>query len=714
MAKSTGAGAATTGGVNFQNRVTAWFAVQMLAEEEASLPWTLPGNCGIASLHAETKQPVDDILAVTTLGGLIFTQSKRTITLSEKVDSDLASVFDQFVRQSMVWTSATAGASPWERKIDVTRDRLVLAVGSAAPKTITQTLRQVLDKLRALPTGHVLNQAAANEDETEALRIVTAHIKQAWKAARGLDPTDSELLDVLRLCHVAELRLEAGEGEELSCKNALRRTVLESTLQVDAAWGVIQTHCATLAPVRSVVHAADMRRVLLGAGLKLKQPRSYADDIECLRSLSEGVLKRLSTHAHLERPRKAHIKRDFEDLLASAAAQGHLLMVGEPGTGKSGAVHELARTLVEKKRDVILIAADQVAARSLGELRGEWNLRHELVDVITHWEGGAEPGFLLVDALDAARDGGSERTLRDLLEAVIGTPASRWRVVASVRKFDLRYGEAWQRLFLGEPIQEHADPEFLRVRHVNVAPLSEAELGQLESASPALHEALRDIPGPTRALLRYPFNLHIFSELLEAGVLTPDLEPFRTQRDLLDRYWKLRVIRNDPGSDDRELLLRRACESMLAARALNTPRMALAAAVVGSALGELLRAHILMEVETGPGVVDRHRIAFSHHVLFDYATSRLVFETDMDSLPQRLRTNPDLAIVARPSLLQCFEALWHSEPNRASFWRITFALLADKDLPETVKALAPSIAARRARTLEELKPLTDRLERTGV
>ncbi|MBX3466111.1 MAG: ATP-binding protein [Planctomycetes bacterium] len=713
MAKSTGAGAATTGGVNFQNRVAAWFAVQMIAEEEASLPWALPGDCGIASLHAETKQPVDDILAVTTLGGVIFTQSKRTISLSDKADSDLASVFDQFVRQFMAWTSATAGPSPWERKIDVTRDRLVLAVGSAAPKTITQTLRQVLDKLRALPPGHALNQAAASEDETEALRIATAHIKQAWKVARGLDPTDSELLDVLRLCHVAELRLEPGEGEELSCKNALRRTVLESTLQVDAAWGVIQTHCATLAPARSVVHAADMRTVLHSAGLKLKQPRSYADDIECLRSLSEGVLKRLSAHAHLDRPRTAHIKRDFEDLLASAADQGHLLMVGEPGTGKSGAVHELARALVEKKRDVILIAADQVAARSLGELRGEWNLRHDLVDVVAHWEG-AEPGFLLVDALDAARDGESERTLRDLLEAVIGTPASRWRVVASVRKFDLRYGDAWQQLFPGEPIPEHADPEFPRVRHVNVAPLSEAELGQLESASPALHEALRDIPGPTRALLRYPFNLHIFSELLEAGVLTPDLEPFRTQRDLLDRYWKLRVVRNDQGSDDRELLLRRACESMLAARALNTPRMTLAAAMVGGTLEELLRAHILMEVETGPGVVDRYRIAFSHHVLFDYATSRLVFETDMESLPQRLRTNPDLAIVARPSLLQCFEALWLAEPNRASFWRITFALLADKGVPETVKALAPSIAARRARSLEELKPLTDRLKRTGA
>ncbi|NET60324.1 MAG: hypothetical protein F6K47_30535 [Symploca sp. SIO2E6] len=65
---------------------------------------------------------------------------------------------------------------------------------------------------------------------------------------------------------------------------------------------------------------------------------------------------------------------------------------------------------------------------------------------------------------------------RDLIAQVRNT-SGRWRVVASIRKFDLRYGTELQRLFRGTSPTEFQDKEFTNVCHLNVPQLSDDELG---------------------------------------------------------------------------------------------------------------------------------------------------------------------------------------------------------------------------------------------
>src|SRR5215471_17272706 len=95
-------GAATQASVDYQNRVAAWMAVRILAEQDASPPWHLPDHVTLEFLRCETEQPVDDLLVGTSEGGHAFAQIKHGLRLEKAASSPLALAVDQFVRQFIV------------------------------------------------------------------------------------------------------------------------------------------------------------------------------------------------------------------------------------------------------------------------------------------------------------------------------------------------------------------------------------------------------------------------------------------------------------------------------------------------------------------------------------------------------------------------------------------------------------------------------------
>src|SRR5262249_31887522 len=155
-------GVATHRGIEYQDRVAAWIAVRILAEQEASPPWGLPADVTLEFLRCETEQPVDDILVGTSGEGCVFIQVKHTLTLERSADSSLASAVDQCVRQYIAYQDAAAGRRPWERALDVQRDRLVLVTGPGASASIRQHLPLILQRLHSPVSGLTIDDAATN------------------------------------------------------------------------------------------------------------------------------------------------------------------------------------------------------------------------------------------------------------------------------------------------------------------------------------------------------------------------------------------------------------------------------------------------------------------------------------------------------------------------------------------------------------------------
>jgi hypothetical protein len=170
--------------------------------------------------------------------------------------------------------------------------------------------------------------------------------------------------------------------------------------------------------------------------------------------------------------------------------------VGEPGAGKSGALAHFVEGLKTRGFDFVVLAVDRLDAATEVQLQGELHLQHALDEVLENWPG-REPAFLVIDALDAARGGPAAKTIRDLIGR-ISSRKNRWRVVASIRKFDLRYSEELRDLFAvkgtatAEP--EYRDDRFSMVSHANVRPLSEKELADVRTQSPALGALMSQAP----------------------------------------------------------------------------------------------------------------------------------------------------------------------------------------------------------------------------
>jgi signal recognition particle GTPase len=704
MANNTstgGGGGATHAGTNYQDYVAAWVAVQILAEQDVTPPWGLPATVMLESLHAETPNPIDDLTVHTSAGGRALSQAKHTVNLETTATSPLGSTIVQFVAEY-----CTPG-----KTFDPAKDRFVLITSPLSSAGVKTDLPALLTRMRT--SSHPdAEWTAGNADQQHAANVLRNHLTREWQTIKGTPPTTAELTELTRLIHIHILDVDPGGQAAQEAKNTLRQRILKDPTNADAAWNTLITTTGTYATNHQRADRPALQRALTDAALDLQAQRSYRDDIEQLKTHATTTLATLLDFSRIHvGTQPITIQRAAATDARNAATQGHLLILGTPGAGKSGVLYDVASTLAAQGADVVLFAVDHLEAASTGALRNELGLTHELTSILAAWPG-TQSGYLIIDALDAARTTGAARTLQTIMEHAIANNG-RWRVIASVRKFDLRYNPKLQRLFLGTPPSPHMDTEFSTTRHVNVPVLTEAELNQLAQQAPALDALVAAAPPPLKELLHVPFNLRLLAELLSAGIAVTELQPLKTQVELLDRYWTERIIRQDGQGDARELILRRTTDAMVQQRALRIPRTAainndLAASTI---LTGLLSAHVLAEWTTPAGAAQHDIITFPHHLLFDYAVARLSIPPDHATFVARLTAEPDLLLAIRPSIELHYQRLWHDDP--ASFWDLTFRAIR-AGMPEIGKLIGPSIAALHAETVARYQPLLDKLDHNDL
>lgn len=455
-----------------------------------------------------------------------------------------------------------------------------------------------------------------------------------------------------------------------------------------------------------------MQQYLITSGIGIKAAKSYRNDIENLCRQSRQTLNLLKELSIIRvGDTEVKIRRRSTEILITAAEENSIVVAGEPGAGKSGALHDFAQTLIEQNRDVIFFAVDHLEARSVNELRNELTLEHDIIEIMKNWSND-RPAFLIIDALDAARSESAAQTFYDLISLTFQN-CERWRIITSIRKFDLRHHVKLRRLFAGVPPTEFRADEFYNLCHFIVPLLSDDELLQVPSQSMELDKLIVGVENSSRLLLKVPFNLRLAGDLIGSGVSAASLSPIKTQIGLLDRYWEERVVRNDSEGDARQAVLQKVVEAMVETRTLRANRRSVVTKPSNSrTLNQLLSSHIISEWEAPGGSIESNVLTFAHHVLFDYATSILLFRGRTESLVQTLENNVDLVLAVRPSIVLYFQHLWQTDYGR--FWEAYFNVIKSDQIPEVGKLTGATVIVENTVEMEKFSPLIDALSSEDI
>jgi hypothetical protein len=709
MKRESAGGAATAAGMDFQNRVAAWYCVAIIAEQDVTVPLCLGSGTTFESIRSETGLPIDDLLIETSAGGFIFGQVKRTISLSQTRNSGFASALNQFVCQFVANQSRIDSPRPCERPLDPERDRFALIVSPTSSSLISRDLVKVLDRVRSSVGKQTTEDFAKNKDEWRALQFTLDHLRESWRSTMGKPPTLEVLYQLLSLVYVQVLDVDQDGAAERESLNTLSQTVLKDPGQAEASWKILIAFCGHMAKSRGGANREVLQRTLTAASVDVREPSSYREDIKRIRDHTETSLELLSDLSRIEAGnRVVKIERTcVEELWNRALESSALLVVGQPGAGKSGSLHSLGVKAKKAEYDVVVMLVDRIASSSLGELRNELGLEHEIVEVLRQWPG-TRPALLVIDALDAARGLSSANTFRDLMRLLI-KPKSRWNVIASVREFDLRYSNELQELFRCEDPSTVLESEFASLNYVNIPCLSDEEVENIARQSPELAKLIEIAPLELRDLIRILFNIRLIADLLSTGLDPSQLTSVRTQLELLERYWDHRIIGSDSLGDQRENVLLIACEEMVKERRLQIDRAILAKSASVDTLNILLSSHVLSEwSEPSTTKPNRYIIRFSHNVLFDYAVACLLLRRAPDALLNLLITDPDFAVVARPSIEMHFQYLWVNDRNR--FWSEVFNIVRSKDTHTIARIIGVSVATFEATDVDDLTQITEMLK----
>ncbi|NHN86240.1 hypothetical protein GOB93_16570 [Acetobacter musti] len=665
-----GGGAATSAGIRFQQQLGALISSWILAGDRFDGSFQL-GAATPEWVRFETEAPIDDLLVKTSDGGFVAIQAKTTASLSDDVGSPLGKTITQFVRHWHV-SNQGDGSMKWNRPLDPARDRLVLAVSPQASAQVRHDLPAAL-RLASQPGGGALNHA-----QQRAYEVFASHVKRAWKSITK-DPFDSVLLaDLSKLITVFEF--DGARGPALAGGSLVKAFGLD--FDAGAAFTALADLSGRLMKERGGGDLVTWRNLLAGNGIALEAAPEYRDDIQALKRHSKRVSEALGAYEKIEVDSGAPltVQRDCQSAVEAAVRSGPLLIIGEPGAGKSGVMNALAKALSASGADVLELAVDRYPVESLDGLSRELGLKRPLLEVLEAWDG-PEPAYLVIDALDATRGGRGEGVFRSLIERVLEL-TGRWNVVASIRNFDLRMGQQFRALFKGAPPERLlADPAFSGVRHIQVPSWSKAEFDQLLRQAPALADCLAQAPARLRDLAMVPFNTRLLSELITGGAVG-SLGQVSSQADLLHLYWEHRVERHGLPA---RTSLSRVVQLMVQERALRAPEIQ-AAGNDPATIDILCKEGVLV-------VVDGDRwVQFRHHLLFDYAAARLALEPgDIVSGAYRFSKTEAPGLMLSPALGFVLREIW--ETDHARFWIALGRLINDEDGDPIIRSTAGRLGA---------------------
>jgi len=404
---------------------------------------------------------------------------------------------------------------------------------------------------------------------------------------------------------------------------------------------------------------------------------------EELRSIAYGIECGEDTLIHIERV-------SVQEIVA-AARQGHAVVHGEPGVGKSWVLRQAAERLAEDdeaQQQALLLRVERMPAESLTQLRNELGLDRDVPEVLSAMAVDGV-NVLFIDGLDAARSPARARVMRELIGAVI--EQTDWHVVVSIRSFDWEYSIHFRDVLAVNGASPPA---------IEVGPLDDCDLLRVTEQAPQLAGLILEDTA-LRELVPNPFNLELLAGVATAYAMRDQdvsaLRAIGTQVELLREYWRHRVNVGDLGNA-REAVVRDAAQQMLSAGELRVRVAELHPQA--NEINELLSDGVFVRLDVG-GL----RLGFFHNVFADFAAAQALGGDVSDVLT--LMLDDERALFLRPAMRMLLAYAYHW--GRNDFWELFHAISENEDLRALWRIMPAQVLVEAAPDSEDLDPLVTHL-----
>ncbi len=266
---TSGGGAANVGGVDFQERLSAFLLACGLCTIPSSIALGIPIKSRIVGLRFEAKRVVDDLNVQLANGATIFVQAKRRVSFSTSATKELSAVIGDFV----------------ESHLSQERGQFfhILAVSPDCPTPIRTDLRQILDAHRF--SGPNQTYEPANQRHASMFREINKLVdRYRIKFKSGASITNEK---ILKRIFVREFAVEAASPTEHAILIALQKKFADLA---ELVWTTLISDSLDFSRKRMGVDVSEYETALL----------SRLGD-EAGREISAGTLtsktKRLATAA---------------------------------------------------------------------------------------------------------------------------------------------------------------------------------------------------------------------------------------------------------------------------------------------------------------------------------------------------------------------------------------------------------------------------------
>ena len=671
---SSAGGVAGARGNVYQKKVAAWWLTRVLTQN-TTIGAAFGLSAGVLPIRAygQTEDPVDDIKIKFGDESCFFLQCKRSVRLSDNISSEFAKAWAQFCQQ--IKRSKNL-ACPL---------RCILCYGE--PNSLLTKLNEVFKRARHdSEWTKLISCARTQQEKAAAITLNRLHAKLRAKD-RNLPP----LRDLVSAVHFHRLEVEDACDSHIQATEAIQNGILSNLNQASLAVITLDTLGEELTTTRGLnFDISEIRLSLRKAGVHLKDIPEFDPDLRELDAESNRTLESFHECHRDQLDGRFTLNRPVAAEVAAHVADGSLLVIGEPGAGKTGVLMALAHSLKRSDHRVWFLAADGYTAESLPSLEKELKLNHRLTDIFgIAAEGGRT--VLLLDGLDAARGRVKQATwLAFVREAKRrGIP-----VIATIRLFDLRHSQPWQELFplTATELESNKISGLEKVRFINVGELSEPEIEQALLKFPKVRELAENQPA-IRKLAANIFNFNLLCELAEGGM---PHNPLHTQLELLKEWWERRG--DEAGGEQVETMLTNLVERMVSSRSLQASVSGLGDEIVRTAQS----TGLIRPISSRPGFIPGDSFEFPHNILFDYAAFRCFVLPRRDKLVSELGTPDSWGLFLRPSLGHFFTWLWDNYRNE--FWQRAFEFQS-ASIPILHKTAMWFTIARSVRVRDDFDPL---------